>query len=119
MASSPFSGTALTNTWQLAHCPDSTPGKILQHKEFTVPAGTDVVYVEVDWGDSSQLLYLRLHGPSCQVAAQSAALLDIGSVSHRAVAVSSPVAGTWTAGVYGRVNAPWPYTGAFSTYDKR
>lgn len=119
VSSSPFSGTALPNTWQLASCPDTTPGQILGHKQFTVTAGTDVVYTEVDWGDSSQLLYLRLYDPSCAVAAESAALLDIGSVSHRAVAVSSPAPGTWTVGVYGRVNVPWNYTGVFSLYDKR
>jgi serine protease AprX len=118
LTSSPFSGTALTDTWQLAQCPDTTPGQILQHHQFTVAAGTDVVYTEVSWGDETQLLYLRLYDPSCNVAAESAALLDIGNVSHRALAVTAPAPGTWTVGVYGRVNVPTNYTGVFQTYDK-
>ena len=52
------------------------------------------------------------------MAGESAALLDIGNVSHRALAVSSPTRGTWTVGVYGRVNVPTNYTGVFQTYDK-
>jgi serine protease AprX len=118
-SSSPFSGTALTNTWSLAECPDNTPGQILQHHQFTIGSGVDVVYTEVSWGDETQLLYLRLYDPNCNVAGESAALLDIGSVSHRALAVTSPMPGTWTVGVYGRVNVPTNYTGVFQTYDKR
>jgi serine protease AprX len=117
-SSAPFSGTALTDTWQLAQCPDNTPGQLLQHHQFTIGAGVDVVYTEVSWGDETQLLYLRLYDPSCNVAGESAALLDIGNVSHRALAVTSPVAGTWTVGVYGRINIPTNYTGVFQTYDK-
>jgi len=118
-SSTAFGGTALTNTWQIAQCPDTTPGQILQHKQFTIGAGVDVVYAEIEWADPNQLVYLRLYDPSCQVAAESAALLDIGAVNHRALAVTSPAAGTWTVGVYGRINVPTQYTGAFSTYDKR
>ncbi len=118
-ASAPYSGTALTNTWQIAECPDTTPGQLLQHKEFTIGSGVDVVYAEVEWGDPNQLIYLRLYDPNCQVAAESAALLDIGAFSHRAVVVTSPMPGKWTVGVYGRINAATPYTGAFSTYDER
>ena len=117
-SSSPFSGTALTDTWQLAQCPDTTPGQLLQHHQFTIGRGVDVVYTEVSWGDETQLLYLRLYDPSCNVAGESAALLDIGNVSHRALAVTAPVPGTWTVGVYGRVNIPTSYTGVFQTYDK-
>jgi serine protease AprX len=118
MSSSPFSGTALTDTWQIAECPDTTPGQLLQHKQFTIGTGVDVVYTEVSWGDETQLLYLRLYDPSCNVAGESAALLDIGNVSHRALAVTSPAPGTWTVGVYGRINVPTNYTGVFQTYDK-
>ena len=118
-SSAPFSGTALANTWQLAECPDTTPGKILGHKEFTVGTGVDVVYAEIEWADPNELIYLRLYDPNCQVAAESAALLDIGAVNHRALVVTSPIAGKWTVGVYGRVNVATQYTGAFSTYDKR
>jgi hypothetical protein len=32
--------------------------------------------------------------------------------------VTNPVPGTWTVGVYGRVNVPTNYTGVFQTYDK-
>jgi hypothetical protein len=55
----------------------------------------------------------------CRVAAESAALLDIGEVNYRAVLVTSPAAGVWTVGVYGRINIPYEYDGNFKTYDKR
>jgi serine protease AprX len=115
-SSSPFSGTVLPNTWQVAQCPDTTG--LLNHHTFTVSAGVDAIYTQIEWGESSQLIYLRLYDPSCQVAGESAALLDIGAVDHRALVVSAPQPGTWTVGVYGRINAPWPYTGTFETYDK-
>jgi serine protease AprX len=111
-----FSGTALPNTWQIAQCPDTTG--LLSHHTFMVGAGVDAIYTQIEWGESSQLLYLRLYDPNCQVAGESAALLDIGAVEHRALFVGTPQPGTWTVGVYGRVNAPWPYTGTFETYDK-
>ena len=116
-STNPFSGTVLlANTWQLAQCPDTTG--LLNHHTFTIGSGVDVVYAEIEWADPNQLIYLRLYDPNCQVAGESAALLDIGFVRHRAVAISSPSAGTWTVGVYGRINIPTQYTGAFSTYDK-
>jgi serine protease AprX len=118
-SSSEFSGTALTDTWDIKQCPDSTPGRILQQHRFTIGPGVDVAYAETEWGDSTQLLYLVLYDPSCNEAAVSAALLDIGAVEHRAVEVTSPAAGTWTVAVYGRVNVPTAYTGRFQTYDKR
>jgi serine protease AprX len=59
-----------------------------------------------------------VYDPNCNVAGESAALLDIGAVSHRALAVTSPMPGTWTVGVYGRVNGPTNYTGVFQTHDK-
>jgi hypothetical protein len=77
-----------------------------------------VIYAEIEWADPNQLIYLVLWDPNCEVAAESAALLDIGSVNHRALAITSPAAGTWTVGVYGRINIPTQYTGAFATYDK-
>ena len=113
----PFSGTVLlANTWQIAQCPDTTG--LLNHHEFTVTAGTDVIYTEIEWDDPNQLIYLRLYDPSCQVAGESAALLDIGAVNHRALIVTSPAAGTWTVGVYGRINIPTAYTGSFEVYDR-
>ena len=115
-SSSPFSGTVLPNTWQIAQCPDTTG--LLNHHTFTVGTGVDAIYTQIEWGESSQLIYLRLYDPNCQVAGESAALLDIGAVDHRALVVSAPQPGTWTVGVYGRINAPWPYTGTFETYDK-
>jgi serine protease AprX len=116
-SSSPFSGTVLlANTWQLQECPDSTG--LLNHHEFTVGSGVDVIYAEIEWADPNQLIYLQVYDPNCEIAGTSAALLDIGSVNHRAIAISSPQAGTWTVGVYGRINIPTQYTGAFATYDK-
>lgn len=66
----------------------------------------------------TDLLYLRLYDPSCQVAGESAGLLDIGAVNHRALLVTNPEAGTWTVAVYGRINLPTAYTGSFETYVK-
>ncbi len=117
-SSSEFAGSALTNTWQIKQCPDATPGQLLQHKQFTIGSGVDVVYAEAEWASETQLLYLVLYDPSCNEAAVSAGLLDIGSVRQRALAVTSPAAGTWTVAVYGRVNVPTEYTGRFQTYDK-
>ncbi len=117
-SSTEYAGTVLlTNSWALRECPDTTG--LLNHHKFTVGAGADVAYAELEWGDPTQLIYLVLYDPNCQEAAVSAALLDIGSVSHRAVAVTSPTPGTWTVGVYGRINGPTAYTGRFQTYDKK
>ena len=62
------------------------------------------------------LLYRRFYDPSCQVAGESAGLLDNGAVTHRALLVTNPAAGTWTVAVYGRINGPTDYTGSFATY---
>lgn len=115
--STPYSGTVLTSTWLVRECPDTTG--LLNHHEFEVAPGTDVIYAELEWDDPTQLVYLVLYDPSCQEAAVSAGLLDIGSVNHRALAVSSPAPGTWKVAVYGRINLPTAYRGAFSTYDER
>jgi serine protease AprX len=116
-SSSAFAGTVLSGTWSLAQCPDTTG--LLSHHTFTIGTGIDAIYTQIEWGDETQLIYLRLYDPSCAVAGESAALLDIGSVSQRALVVTSPQAGTWTVGVYGRINVPTAYTGTFETYDKR
>jgi hypothetical protein len=86
--SSPFAGTVLSGTWSLAQCPDTTG--LLSHHTFTIGTGIDAIYTQIDWGDETQLIYLRLYDPSCAVA-----------------------------GVYGRINAPTSYTGTLETYDKR
>jgi serine protease AprX len=112
-----FSGTVLPNTWSIATCKDTTG--LLSHHTFTVGAGLGAVYAEVAWPSKTDLVYLRLYGPNCQVVAESAALLDIGSVNMRAVIYSNPPAGTYTVGIYGRINAPTTYTGSFSTYIKK
>lgn len=112
-----FSGTVLLpNTWDLAQCPDTLG--VLNHHEFTVSSGTDAIYTEIDWDLAANLLYLRLYDPNCEVAGESAGLLDIGEVNHRALLVTNPQAGTWTVAVYGRINGPTDYTGRFATYDK-
>jgi serine protease AprX len=112
-----FGGTVLSGTWLVRECPDTTG--LLSHHTFTIGSGVDAIYAEIGWADPNQLIYLVVWDPNCQVAGESAALLDIGSVNHRALVVTSPAAGTWTVGVYGRLNIPTEYTGAFSTYDKR
>jgi serine protease AprX len=112
-----FSGTVVApNTWALAQCPDSLG--LLNHHEFSVTSGTDAIYTEISWASTTDLLYLRLYDPNCEVAGESAALLDIGFVNHRALLVTTPQPGTWTVGVYGRINAPTAYEGVFATYDK-
>jgi serine protease AprX len=116
-SAAPFGGTVLSGTWLVAECPDTTG--LLSHHEFTIGAGVDAVYAEIEWADPNQLIYLRLYDPNCAVAGESAALLDIGAVNHRALVVTSPAAGKWTVGVYGRINIPTQYTGSFETYDKR
>jgi serine protease AprX len=110
-----FSGTVLLpDTWALAKCPDDTG--LLNHHTFTVAAGIAAVYAEISWPSATDLIYLRLYDPTCAVVAESAALLDIGSVNTRAVIYSNPAPGTYTVGVYGRINAPTTYSGSFSTY---
>jgi serine protease AprX len=112
-----FSGTVtLPNTWGLAQCPDSLG--LLNHHEFTVTSGTDAIYTETEWDLAVNLLYLRLYDPNCEVAGESAGLLDIGEVNHRALLVTNPEPGTWTVAVYGRINGPTPYSGLFATYEK-
>ncbi|HEX7197496.1 MAG TPA: S8 family serine peptidase [Candidatus Limnocylindria bacterium] len=112
-----FSGTqALPNTWDLQQCPDSTG--LLNHHEFAVTSGTDAIYVEIEWADPNQLIYLQWYDPNCEIAGTSAALLDIGAVNHRALIATNPLPGTWTVGVYGRINIPTAYTGSFEVYDK-
>jgi len=116
-SSESFSGTVVVpNTWALAQCPDTTG--LLNHHEFSVTEGTGAIYTEIEWPSATDLLYLRLYDPSCEVAGESAGLLDIGFVNHRALLVTSPEAGTWTVAVYGRINLPTSYTGAFETYVK-
>jgi len=138
ISAAPIEGVAMTNTWALVEQEpasekclnnDATAldDNLYSHHQFTITSGADVVYAEIDWNQGlpwdtigpTDLIYLRLYAPGCTVAAESAALLDIGAVNHRAVLVTSPVPGTWTVGVYGRVNAPnTPYTGLIGTYDK-
>jgi serine protease AprX len=114
-SSTAIAGTVLLpNTWDLAQCPDTTG--LLNHHTFTVTAGTGAIYTEIDWASNTNLLYLRLYDPSCQVAGESAGLTDIGAVNHRALLVTSPAAGTWTVAIYGRINGPTDYTGSFATY---
>jgi serine protease AprX len=114
-SSTAFNGTvAVPNTWDLRECPDTTG--LLNHHEFTVTEGTGAIYAEIDWDLEVNLLYLVLYDPDCAVAGESAALLDYGAVTHRALLVTSPAAGTWTVAVYGRINGPTAYTGSFATY---
>lgn len=116
VSAEPFSGTVLAPTWTQAECPDTTG--LLNHHEFSVTSGTDAIYVEIEWADPNQLIYLQWYDPNCEIAGTSAALLDIGAVNHRALIVTDPMPGTWTVGVYGRVNIPTDYTGSFEVYDK-
>jgi serine protease AprX len=118
VSNTPYAGTVLLpNTWALAKCPDTTG--LLNHHTFTVAPGLGAIYAEVQWDIEVSLLYLRVYGPDCAVLGESAALLDIGTVYYRAIVVTNPVPGTYTVGVYGRINTPTPYTGAFSTYIKK
>jgi serine protease AprX len=109
-------GMVVGPTWDLAACQDTTPLGLLNHHEFTVTSGTGAIYAEIDWELNANSLYLRLYDPSCQVAGESAGLLDIGEVNHRALLVTNPAPGTWTVAIYGRINVPTDYTGLFETY---
>lgn len=120
-----YSGSVDTpNTWAFAACTDDLG--ILDHHLFTVAAGVGAIYAELEWPSISalgetvttDLLYLRIYAPDCTVVGESAALLDIGTVWHRALVVTNPVPGTYTIGVYGRINKPTSYWGAFNTYLK-
>jgi len=115
-SNTPFLGVVLTSTWLLRECPDTSG--LLSHHAFAVGSGTGAVYAEIEWADATQLIYLVLYGPDCTVVGESAGLLDIGSVNHRAIIFTNPPPGTYTVGVYGRINLPTQYTGAFSTYVK-
>lgn len=53
--------------------------------------------------------------PNCEFAGTSALLLDIGAVN--ALMATNPMPGTWTVGVYGRINTPTAYTGSFEVHD--
>lgn len=112
----PYSGLVLTNTWAIAQCPDTTG--LLNHHQFAVGSGLGALYVELEWASITDLIYLRLYAPDCTVIGESAALLDLGSVNYRAIVYTNPAPGTYTVGVYGRINAPTQYTGTFSTYTK-
>lgn len=112
----PYSGVVLTNTWVLASCPDTTG--LLNHHAFTVGSGLGALYVELEWASVTDLIYLRLYAPDCTVVGESAGLLDAGTLNYRAIAYTNPAPGTYTVGVYGRINAPTQYTGLFSTYTK-
>jgi serine protease AprX len=113
-----FSGTVLAPNWDVAQCPDTIGLGLLNHHEFAVADGTDLIYAEIDWELPTNLIYLVVYDPGCNEVASSAALLDIGDVNHRAVVISNPAGGTWTVAVYGRINLPTEYTGAFAIYDK-
>jgi serine protease AprX len=116
-SSTAYSGTVvLPNTWQLRECPDTSG--LLNHHQFTIGTGVGAIYAELEWDIEVSLLYLVVYGPDCAVLGESAALLDYGSVFYRAIVVTNPAPGTYTVGVYGRINTPTPYTGAFSTYVK-
>jgi serine protease AprX len=116
-SNAPYAGTViLPNTWQIAECPDTTG--LLNHHTFAVGPGLGAIYAEMQWELQTSLLYLRVYGPDCAVLGESAALLDIGAVYYRAIVVTNPAPGTYTVGVYGRINAPTSYTGSFSTYVK-
>jgi serine protease AprX len=131
-SSASFAGIANTGTWLLKpyvgtdipeeeRCANLAAAKsdpLFSFHSYDVAAGTDAVYTEIEWASETQLIYLVLYAPDCTEAGVSAALLDIGSVRHRALLATNPQAGTWTVGVYGRLNVPTQYTGAFSTYDK-
>lgn len=116
-SSASFGGEVASGTWLVRKCSTTEiPPGLSQHK-IAVASGTDVIYTEIEWADPNQLIYLVIYDPECNVAGESAALLDIGSVNHRALMVTNPAPGTWTVGVYGRINLPTRYTGSFSTFD--
>lgn len=115
----PYVGTDIPQEERCANLAAAKADPLLSLHSFDVAAGTDAVYTEIEWGSETQLIYLVLYGADCTEAGVSAALLDIGSVRQRALLATNPQPGTWTVGVYGRLNLPTEYTGSFSTYAKR
>ena len=112
-----YAGTVLAPNWDLAACPDTLG--LLNHHQFKVKKDTDLIYVELEWELVTNLVYLVVYDPSCNEVASSAALLDIGAVNQRALAITSPKAGNWIVAVYGRINAPTDYTGTFGIYAEK
>src|SRR3990170_3243895 len=110
--STALSGVANTGTWLLApyvgtdisqeeRCANLAAAKadpLMSYHSFDVVSGTDAVYTEIEWASETQLIYLVLYAPDCTEAGASAALLDIGSVRHRALLATNPQPGTWTVG---------------------
>ncbi|HVL89725.1 MAG TPA: S8 family serine peptidase [Actinomycetota bacterium] len=124
-STTPFEGSVDTpNTWALARCKDDLG--VLDHHLFEVAAGVGAIYAEIEWPSitalgetvTTDLLYLRIYAPDCTVVGESAALLDFGTVWFRSLVVTNPAPGTYTVGIYGRINTPTNYWGAFNTYVK-
>lgn len=115
----PYVGTDISESERCASLAAAKADPLLSFHSVAVASGTDAVYTEIEWASETQLIYLVLYAPDCTEAGVSAGLLDIGSVRHRALLATNPQPGTWTVGVYGRLNVPTQYTGAFNTYDKR
>lgn len=85
----------------------------------TVPVadGVEALYVSIGWPRMTDNVYLFLDDPGGHEVAESAGLLDLGSVNFRTVAVTNPVAGNWTIRVEGRVNLPTDFDGFWGQYD--
>ena len=81
-----------------------------------VAQGTDALYAEIEWASPNESIYLQLLDPSGKLVEESAGLTDIGFVNFRSVVTTSPVAGTWTVRVVGRINTLTDYRGYWGTY---
>ncbi|WP_189004940.1 S8 family serine peptidase [Deinococcus malanensis] len=74
---------------------------------ISVPAGSSALRVTTEWGNAAFDLDLDVYDPAGQLVASSAQGVSTGE----AVAVSNPVAGTWTVVLKGYLNAATTYTG--------
>jgi serine protease AprX len=107
-----FEGAALPAGYALWEQGDASLATL---HEIEVPAGVDALYASMDWTVPVENIYMFLLDPDGNEVASSAGLLDV-PINERAVLTTSPVAGTWTLAVVGRINLVTPYSGWFTLY---
>jgi serine protease AprX len=85
--------------------------------EITIEVGSEVdaIYAEIEWTVPAENIYLYLYNPAGKEVAASAGLTDV-PLTFRSVVATSPVPGTWTIQVVGRVNTATAYRGFYGLY---
>lgn len=111
---SDFAGTVLPAGYTLRGTSNATS----YVQKLQVPTGVEALYVAVGWERMTDNVYLSLVDPAGRTVAESAGLLDLGSVNFRTVAVTNPAAGEWVVRVDGRVNTVTDVAGFVGVYDE-